>query len=36
MNHHTTFTRYITLGLLTALAGAVWIIALSEQPSLYS
>lgn len=36
MTHHPTISRYITLGLLTALAGMVWAIALAEQPSLYS
>lgn len=36
MTHHTTISRYITLGLLTALAGMVWAIALAEQPSLYA
>lgn len=36
MTQHTTISRYITLGLLTALAGIVWAIALAEQPSLYA
>ena len=36
MTDQSTISRYITLGLLTALTALVWAIALAEQPSLFS
>lgn len=36
MTNPTTITRFTTLGLLAALTGVVWAIALAEQPSLFA
>jgi hypothetical protein len=36
MTNATTISRFITLGLLAALTGVIWTIALAQQPSLFA
>ena len=36
MSNATNTSRIITLGLLAALTGVIWTIALAQQPSLFS
>lgn len=36
MTNPTTMSRLITLGLLAALTGVIWTVALAQQPSLFS